>query len=59
MAHLCCAGSNSLAIFVLKLREFTSSRLCDRGEAPFHDAHDMRGAGSLKDAMRAVRMLHV
>jgi hypothetical protein len=30
MARLCCAGSNSLAIFVLKLREFASSRPCDR-----------------------------
>ena len=38
MARLSCTGSNSLAIFVLKLREFTSSRPCDRGEAPFHDA---------------------
>ena len=31
MARLCCTGSNSLAIFVLKLREFTSSRPCDCG----------------------------
>jgi hypothetical protein len=38
IARLCCTDSNSLAIFVLKLREFTSSRPCDRGEAPFHDA---------------------
>jgi hypothetical protein len=30
MARLCCAGSNRLAIFVLKLREFASSRPCDR-----------------------------
>jgi hypothetical protein len=30
MARLSCTGSNSLAIFVLKLREFTSSRPCDR-----------------------------
>ena len=34
MARPCRAGSNSLAIFVLKLREFTSSRPCDRGVAP-------------------------
>jgi len=33
MARLSCTGSNSLAIFVLKLREFTSSRPCDRGES--------------------------
>jgi hypothetical protein len=33
MARLCCAGSNSLAIFVLKLREFASSRPCDSCQA--------------------------
>ena len=33
-ARLCCAGSNSLAIFVLKLREFASSRPCDSCQAP-------------------------
>jgi hypothetical protein len=38
MARLCSAGTNSLAIIVLKLRQFTSSQPCDRGEASFHDA---------------------
>jgi hypothetical protein len=33
MARLSCTGSDSLAIFLLKLRQFTSSRPCDRGES--------------------------